>query len=221
MLCSSIPQSGAVCPQDAAHYVRLPLPVEIPKNQSEDCLFLNIWTPALDANAKLPVMFWIHGGSFVFGKCTLSGRKSARFLKHLSFFCKWCIVHFNIFFFCCFCFPGFSNMFSGTGLCSLHNVIFVSINYRLGPFGENVVFIYLFCFSFPFLCLPLAHALWYQPLFENITMTTHLCIPRLPNNCRWSCTRKLWFNGSNGSPALGAEVHWSLWWWSRERDCLR
>ncbi|MGD0795295.1 MAG: carboxylesterase/lipase family protein [Dehalococcoidales bacterium] len=33
---------------------------------SEDCLFLNIWTPSLD-NAKRPVMFWIHGGAFVFG----------------------------------------------------------------------------------------------------------------------------------------------------------
>uniref|UniRef100_A0A8C5N022 Carboxylic ester hydrolase n=1 Tax=Leptobrachium leishanense TaxID=445787 RepID=A0A8C5N022_9ANUR len=29
---------------------------------SEDCLFVNIWTPSLDRDAKLPVMFWIHGG---------------------------------------------------------------------------------------------------------------------------------------------------------------
>jgi para-nitrobenzyl esterase len=34
--------------------------------QSEDCLFLNIWTPGLD-NKKRPVMLWIHGGAFVFG----------------------------------------------------------------------------------------------------------------------------------------------------------
>jgi para-nitrobenzyl esterase len=38
------------------------------KASSEDCLFLNIWTPAgAKANAKLPVMVWIHGGAFVFG----------------------------------------------------------------------------------------------------------------------------------------------------------
>ena len=30
---------------------------------SEDCLFLNVFTPGLDG-AKRPVMFWIHGGSF-------------------------------------------------------------------------------------------------------------------------------------------------------------
>ena len=30
---------------------------------SEDCLYLNLWTPTLDDNAKLPVMVWIHGGS--------------------------------------------------------------------------------------------------------------------------------------------------------------
>ena len=35
----------------------------------EDCLLLNIYIPdiALLNNAKLPVMFWIHGGSFLFG----------------------------------------------------------------------------------------------------------------------------------------------------------
>ncbi|MFX1452379.1 MAG: carboxylesterase/lipase family protein [Promethearchaeota archaeon] len=34
--------------------------------ESEDCLNLNIWTPAAD-NKKRPVMFWIHGGAFVIG----------------------------------------------------------------------------------------------------------------------------------------------------------
>ncbi len=33
---------------------------------SEDCLTLNIWTPAPD-NGKRPVLVWIHGGAFVFG----------------------------------------------------------------------------------------------------------------------------------------------------------
>ncbi len=34
--------------------------------QSEDCLFLNIWTKA-DVSERLPVMVWIHGGGWVFG----------------------------------------------------------------------------------------------------------------------------------------------------------
>ncbi|XP_070814364.1 para-nitrobenzyl esterase [Chaetodon trifascialis] len=28
----------------------------------EDCLFVNVWTPTLQPDAKLPVMVWIHGG---------------------------------------------------------------------------------------------------------------------------------------------------------------
>lgn len=28
----------------------------------EDCLFINVWTPKLQPDAKLPVMVWIHGG---------------------------------------------------------------------------------------------------------------------------------------------------------------
>jgi para-nitrobenzyl esterase len=36
-------------------------------DMSEDCLYLNIWTPANEAGEKLPVMFWIHGGAFIQG----------------------------------------------------------------------------------------------------------------------------------------------------------
>lgn len=34
---------------------------------SEDCLYLNVWTPARRAGEKLPVMFWIYGGAFSSG----------------------------------------------------------------------------------------------------------------------------------------------------------
>lgn len=34
---------------------------------SEDCLYLNIWTPAKGGNEKLPVMFWIFGGGLQCG----------------------------------------------------------------------------------------------------------------------------------------------------------
>lgn len=33
----------------------------------EDCLYLNIWTPDIGSDKKLPVAFWIHGGAFMGG----------------------------------------------------------------------------------------------------------------------------------------------------------
>jgi para-nitrobenzyl esterase len=34
---------------------------------SEDCLYLNVWSPAKSATQRLPVMVWIYGGGFVGG----------------------------------------------------------------------------------------------------------------------------------------------------------
>jgi para-nitrobenzyl esterase len=50
--------------------------------QSEDCLFLNVWAPAVsDKNLKLPVMFWIHGGGFTGGSGSGPGSSGKAFAK--------------------------------------------------------------------------------------------------------------------------------------------
>lgn len=64
---------------------------------SEDCLYLNVWSPS-SAGDQLPVMVWIHGGTFVTGS-------------------------------------GSQPMFDGTSMAVKGDVVVVSINYRLGPFG--------------------------------------------------------------------------------------
>ncbi|MCX6903214.1 MAG: carboxylesterase family protein [Verrucomicrobia bacterium] len=38
-----------------------------PQGMGEDCLRLNVWTPAANTNRKLPVMVYLHGGGYVAG----------------------------------------------------------------------------------------------------------------------------------------------------------
>jgi para-nitrobenzyl esterase len=68
-----------------------------PERQSEDCLFLNVFTPGTDGRQR-PVMVWIHGGAFHMGS-------------------------------------GSSLMHPGQTLPKRGGVVFVSLNYRLGPLG--------------------------------------------------------------------------------------
>jgi para-nitrobenzyl esterase len=66
---------------------------------SEDCLRINIFTPAIKDGRKRPVMFWLHGGGFVNGNG----------IEH--------------------------DGYNGENFARLGDVVFCSINHRLGPLG--------------------------------------------------------------------------------------
>lgn len=55
---------GAAPPQDAKAMGPM-LDMGIGRTD-EDCLYLNVWTPAVDGGRR-PVMVWIHGGAFILG----------------------------------------------------------------------------------------------------------------------------------------------------------
>jgi para-nitrobenzyl esterase len=57
---------GPACPQPAMFEI-LDIVSLSAGAQDEDCLYLNVWSPAKSAGERLPVMVWIHGGSFETG----------------------------------------------------------------------------------------------------------------------------------------------------------
>jgi para-nitrobenzyl esterase len=54
----------------------------VPDTFGDDCLNLNIWTPELGADSKLPVMVWIHGGSLMAGAAGVDYYDGQRLANH-------------------------------------------------------------------------------------------------------------------------------------------
>jgi para-nitrobenzyl esterase len=59
---------GSRSPQPARGMSTLQELIGTPRDtDSEDCLFVNVWTPGTGDGKKRPVMFWCHGGGFTMG----------------------------------------------------------------------------------------------------------------------------------------------------------
>lgn len=66
---TGIRKANAFAP--ACMQVGVSMPGETPPAVSEDCLYLNIWTPAKTAHEHLPVIVWIYGGGYINGSASM------------------------------------------------------------------------------------------------------------------------------------------------------
>ncbi len=60
----SATEFGPICPQTSGLAA---MSGGVLPTTDEDCLFLNVWTPARSSDEALPVMVWIHGGALSLG----------------------------------------------------------------------------------------------------------------------------------------------------------
>lgn len=69
---------GSVAPQPPG---LAPSLKEEPETQSEDCLFLNVYSPGLDGERR-PVMVWVHGGAFSIGSGSAAMYRNGSIAAH-------------------------------------------------------------------------------------------------------------------------------------------
>ncbi|WP_109807760.1 carboxylesterase/lipase family protein [Sphingosinithalassobacter portus] len=69
---------GNDCPQIPGGDVPLFASWSNDRPDSEDCLFLNVWTRGLNDGGKRPIMVWLHGGGYVTGSGSALGYDGTR-----------------------------------------------------------------------------------------------------------------------------------------------
>jgi para-nitrobenzyl esterase len=73
---------GTAAPQKPVALLSMFPGMKLGAKTSEDCLYLNVWTPVRRSERPLPVMLWIHGGGYVFGAASQELYDGANLTRH-------------------------------------------------------------------------------------------------------------------------------------------
>ena len=93
----------------------------IPQRQSEDCLYLNIWTPRTGDTVQRPVMVWLHGGGFANGSGAASVYEGNRLVERGDVVLVTLNHRLNVFGYLCL--AEMSGEFADSGNAGQHDIV--------------------------------------------------------------------------------------------------
>lgn len=170
------PQGGSSTPRPVGDnpYELMESDVSLQPMQGENCLVLNVWTPAIGDNRKRPVMLWLHGGGFVSGTASTAVHNGSNLANHGDVVVVSCNHRLNVL--------GYSYLdelgggeFAGSGNAGMQDIVLALkwVRDNIANFGGDPANVTLFGYSgggqkiCALMAMPSAKGLFHRAIVES------------------------------------------------------